>query len=297
MKIRILFSACLFAALLLVLSACSAIVTVKDSGQLQDRSYDFQNFSGIEINSAIKYDITRSDNYSVKITTHENLVDRLDVHQNGDIIYIRIKPGVFNTGGTRAVLTLPQLNHLTISGSSDGKLSGFDSRLDLDIKVSGASRLDAKLKAGKTRLEASGSSDIRGDLTTDGLTLALSGASSCDANLRTAEAYINASGSSNVRGTLQARNININLTGASKLELSGSAADAALKVSGSSDLVALELVLQNADVDLSSASTADLQIDGRLNITLSGSSTLKYEGKAVIGSLKVDGSSKVTQLK
>jgi hypothetical protein len=289
---RILIGVALASLIVLTFTGCSA-VRVAGTGSIVERTYDFKDFTGVEISDAIKYEITHADTFSVSVFTPADLVDRLDVYQKDSIVHIGMKFGFFTTAGTRAVVTLPQLQHLGVSGSSDGRAAGFDSTNALQINVSGASSLDADLKAGPTDMDVTGSSDIAGKLTAANAEINLSGASSLDMNLTTTDADIQAEGSSDIRGSLQARNVDFTLSGASTIELAGSAAGTTIKASGASDMPSPALSLQNADVDLSGASSASIQTSGTLNIDLSGSSDLTYTGNAVIGKLNVSSSSEV----
>jgi hypothetical protein len=289
---KILTCIALASLIMVVFTGCSA-VRIAGTGKIVEKTYDFKDFTGVEISNAIKYEITRADSFSVSVSTPEDLVDRLDVYQKGSIVYIGMKFGLFTSTGTRAALTLPQLQHLSISGSSDGKATGFDSANELQINVSGASSLDADLQAGPVNMSVSGSSDISGRLTAANTQINLSGASSLDMQLATADADIRAEGSSDIRGSLQARNVDFGLSGASTIEINGSAAGTTIKASGASDMTCPQLSLQNVDVELSGASSASIQTGGQLNIDLSGSSDLTYTGNPTIGKIDVSGSSEV----
>jgi hypothetical protein len=293
MKKRLVFCLTLLSLTLILFSGCSAIVHVAGTGKIVEKSYDFKDFTGVEVSDAIKYEVRQSDSYSLVVSTHENLVEHLDVYQSGKTVYIGLKPGLFQNADTRAMVTLPQLNKLVISGSSEGSASGFSSGADLEIKVSGASDLDMSLIAGETGLDISGSSEVKGELTAADTQIKLSGASDLDMKLKTAKTGMDLSGSSEVNGNLQSQDIRFKLTGASKCELTGSAGDALIDASGSSDMYLSGLVLHSADVKLSGASYAAVHTDGKLNIDLSGSSTLDYTGNPAVGKIDVSGASEV----
>jgi hypothetical protein len=293
MKKRLVFCLTLLSLTLILFTGCSAIVHVAGTGKIVEKSYDFKDFSGVEISDAIKYEVKQSDSFSLVVSTHENIVEHLDVYQSGKTVHIGLKPGLFQDQDTGVKITLPQLHKLGISGASEGSASGFDSSADLEIKVSGASDLDMNIKAGKTAMDISGSSEVNGELIAADTRIQLSGASDLNMKLKTAGTAVDVSGSSDVSGELQAQDVRFKLTGASQCELSGSAGDASIDASGSSDMDCPGLDLHNADVKLSGASFAAIHTGGKLNIDLSGSSTLDYTGNPAVGRLEVSGASEV----
>ena len=59
-----------------------------------------------------------------------------------------------------AEIVLPALAGLDLSGACQGELKGFDSEKDVEIHVSGSSKLDGSLGAGKAKLDVDGASSI-----------------------------------------------------------------------------------------------------------------------------------------
>jgi hypothetical protein len=91
---------------------------------------------------------------------------------------------------------------------------------------------------------------------------------------------ISISGASRVQ--LDARNPEIDgdLSGASELTLRGQARDVTLEASGSSQIEAFDLMAENAFVDLSGASNANVFASVKLRADASGASGVRYRGNA-----------------
>ena len=219
------------------------------------QTYDYENFTGVEISNAFEFEITRADHFSVSVSTRENIVDRLDVVLSGKNLIVRLKPGSYNNVNTKAVITMPALSRLIVSGASRGNASGFESSDRLEIRVSGASQLDLDIVAGKLNMSASGASVIAGNLSSQDTEITLSGASRC--------------------------------------ELHGSAASTVIEASGASRFTAPEFHMQNTDIHVSGASKAVIFTEGDLNIEASGASSVTYLGDPDIKSLDVSGASSV----
>lgn len=103
------------------------------------------------------------------------------------------------------------------------------------------------------------------------------------------------SGSSELEGDLEAGDTRLGLSGSSQVALSGSGEDLTIDASGSSDVDLSNFPAGNADIDLSGASTAIVNISGRLDVSASGSSDVYYLGNPTLGRIDTSGSSSVSQ--
>jgi hypothetical protein len=155
---------------------------------------------------------------------------------------------------------MPEIRSLDFSGASTGTVSGFNSSEGLTASASGAStiNLDEMVYGKKITLEVSGASHISGNIVTGG-----------DARLET--------------------------SGASTITLSGSAGDLDADASGASRLSLDDFEVNDARVDLSGASNGTVNLDGRLDASVSGASHLRYTGDAELGDINVSGGSSVSQ--
>lgn len=79
----------------------------------------------------------------------------------------------------------------------------------------------------------------------------------------------------------------LDLSGASNVVVDGIADDMILRGSGASNADLSNFRVQNADVDLSGASEATINVDGRLDADLSGVSTLLYIGEPTLGNIDI----------
>jgi hypothetical protein len=281
-------------SLIAVLSTgCSAIFYKAGTGVMFEKTYDFKDFSDVEISSAVQYEVKQSDSYSVVVSTYENNIEHLDIYQSGNTLHVGYKFTLINHTDTRVTIVMPQLNKLSVSGSCRGNATGFDSTGNLEINVSGASRLNMSMKAGQAGIDISGSSIITGDLTSTDTQIKLTGASDLNMNMKTGKTVIDASGSSEVKGVLQGLDSQLKLSGASNCELTGSTGNSSIEASGSSRMNSPGLTLQSADIKLEGASSASIYTDGSLNIDISGSSTLNYAGNPSVGKIDISGNSKL----
>ncbi|MBE0430581.1 MAG: DUF2807 domain-containing protein [Dehalococcoidia bacterium] len=230
---------------------------VRGSGPVIEREYPFEDFDRLEVSSAIEFEVTQGA-YSISATGYENLIERLEVDLAGRTLRIGLKPGSYFRNNVKAVIALPELSRLVVSGACRGTAEGITAADDLDLEVSGASRLEIDIEAGRVRMDVSGASRITGELTSPNARLTISGASRC--------------------------------------ELTGSAYDMDLDVSGASRVDLSQFQIQHADVDVSGASQATIHVAGTLNVDVSGASSLRYAGDPVLGRVNVSGASRLDRI-
>jgi hypothetical protein len=223
---------------ILLLAGCAIPfgTQIAPSGPLVTKDYDLGNFSAVAAGSAFQVEITQSDKYSVSVTVNENLVERLDVGISGNTLRISLKPGIGLTGAAtlKAKVTMPELTGIDLSGASHTTLAGFKSDNNLKVEVSGASSLRGDLTCGDAQFDASGASKIELDGSGQNLNIKASGASTVDLSSFTSKnAKVDASGASkaivNVSATLDAE-----ASGASTVRYTGDPAKVRENSSGAS---------------------------------------------------------------
>ncbi|UCF32327.1 MAG: DUF2807 domain-containing protein [Phycisphaerales bacterium] len=102
---------------------------------------------------------------------------------------------------------------------------------------------------------------------------------------------ITCSGASYVNGDLEATSVQLSCSGASEAVLRGIAVDGKIDGSGASSFNLTDFALTNARVDLSGASSADINVTGELHYDLSGASNLRYGGSPHLGARSSSGAS------
>ena len=207
------------------------------SGNLETEEYAFTNFTKVEIGSAFEFEVNQSGSYSINVTVDDNVLDYVQVSQDGQTLKIRLRRFLSLGPVTlRASVTMPQLRGLTASGASLGTVSGFSSNEDLDITVSGASRLTGDITAGDVEFGISGASTIQLEGSADDIDANVSGASHFNLDdfiVNNADVDFSgaSSGTVNLNGSLDA-----NLSGASTLWYIGEPTMGDLDITGASTL-------------------------------------------------------------
>ena len=237
--------------------------TTREPEPKGSKEYSVQGFTGVEVSTAIEFEITQSADYSVKAVGDDRLIKRLKVEVHDQVLKAGLDTGfsLFNVSRSKnslkVIVTMPQLRKLAASGACKGTAKGFRSSDDFDLELSGASQAEIDLEAGKTAIEMSGAGRLS--------------------------------------GVLKAQETELELSGASRCELSGTGGDTRLDFSGASRADLSGFDMRNSDIDLSGASRANIKMDGKLNADLSGASSLEYAGNVVLGKTSTSGASKIRQ--
>ncbi|MBD0332215.1 MAG: DUF2807 domain-containing protein, partial [Chitinophagaceae bacterium] len=129
--------------------------------------------------------------------------------------------------------------------------------------------------------------------------LSASGASHIDAENKitsSTDMSLHATGSSGINVQISGvPKLTAEASGASNIVLAGQAHDLNASLSGACHLRSFDLVTENAFVDLSGASKAEVNANRQLNVEASGASDVRYKGSAAVNS-KTSGASDVTKV-
>ena len=213
---------------LLIVSGCTGGLI--GSGNLETEEYAFTDFTEVEISSAFEFEIKQSSSYSINVTADDNVIDYVQVSKDGQTLKIGL--GTVPPLGPvtlRASVTMPQLHGLTASGASHGTVSDFSSTEDLDITVSGASRVTGDITAGNAEFDIDGASTIQLEGSANDMVASVDGGSHF--NLDDFTVNNASSGTINLNGRLDA-----DLSGASTLWYIGEPTMGIINITGSSIL-------------------------------------------------------------
>ena len=103
------------------------------------------------------------------------------------------------------------------------------------------------------------------------------------------------SGASSLRGDLLAGDIGLDVSGASTVVLDGIGRDLVLDASGASSVDLEDFAIADADIELSGASNATVNVSGTLDAEASGASRLEYVGNPELGRINTSGASTVKE--
>ena len=103
------------------------------------------------------------------------------------------------------------------------------------------------------------------------------------------------SGGSEAAGDIIAGAVDMDLSGGSSIALAGGGNNLVVAGSGGSDLQLKNFEVHNGDITLSGGGEAAVNVNGTLDVYLSGGSSLIYLGNPTLGSMRLSGGSTITK--
>jgi len=232
-------------------------VRVTGSGNLKTETFEFSDFTEVKVESGLQVELTKSSTFGVEITADDNVLEHIEVKKSGDTLVIRPKWNTaFRSVTLSAKVTMPDLYKLELSGGSEADITGFNSSHGLSVSLSGGSHMTGDITSG--------------------------------------DADFNLSGGSHVTLSGSTGDLDVDGSGGSHVTLSGSADDLDVKGSGGSHFNLEAFSVSNADVNLSGGSHATVNVDGTLNVDLSGSSEVIYIGEPTMGNIDLSWDSDIS---
>ena len=256
-KLLVLSASALAITSIFAISACSIspIKVVRATGPEVTKDYGITDFNAVQTGGVFQLEIVPSTAYAISVTSNENMFDYIEVNKSGSTLRLNLKSGTSITGPLtlKAKITMPELDGLDLSGAATADASGFKSTKDFRLALSGAARVDMGLETGK----------FVADISSAG----------------------------RAAGSLKAADTRLNLSGAAVVEIQGSGANAVIDGSGASNASLSDFAVKDASVTLSGGSRAAVNASGKLDVGLSGGSTLQYSGNPTLGKVNVSGGS------
>jgi hypothetical protein len=227
---------------------------------MEAKNFDLKDFTRIEVGGAFEVNISQSDSYQVNVSADD--FPHVRVEKINDTLILK-RQGIewfapFH-GQPMAVITLPALTGLNVSGASHGKFENFQSNNNLTIMISGASHFEARnISVENLSVKIAGASGLIGDIKAAGET-------------------------------------NLEISGASKVELTGGGTSVIAKVSGASKTDISKYPVQNANLEISGASSGTINVNGKLDADVSGASKLLWLGTPIMGDIRTSGASQLSR--
>jgi hypothetical protein len=153
---------------------------VRGNGNIRTEEHSVSSFKNVEVSGAIDLYVSQGDVKPVKIETDDNLLQYIEVIQEGDKIIIQSKEG-FNlrpTGKIKVYVSTVVYNHIDVSGAcsitGQNKIVNTE---DLKLEVSGAGDINMDVTAPVVSAEVSGAGSVNLKGETKSFDLELTGAS------------------------------------------------------------------------------------------------------------------------
>ncbi|GAB5538275.1 MAG: head GIN domain-containing protein [Salibacteraceae bacterium] len=206
------------------------------------------------------------------------------------------------TTETRMVEDFTQVH---LEGSGDIVFHQIDSENDERIIVEASDnvmdRIETKVKRGKLTIDNDCIRGTKNDMKFDIYVMDLSkvsisgsGSAITDGNFDvTGNLDFNISGSGDIDFSTNAKDINIDISGSGNVDLNGTCEDIDVKISGSGELNAFSMEANDCYVDISGSGSCRVFTNGLLDVSISGSGDVIYDGTPITVNTDTQGSGDV----
>jgi hypothetical protein len=208
---------------------------IRGNGVIKTEERAVSSFKNVEVSGAINVYVSQGESKTVKLEGDENLLQYIEVEQEGDELKVRERPG-FNlkpSSDLRIYVTATVYNHIKVSGACDiigqGKINNAE---DLELHASGASHIKMEVDAPKITSEVSGSGtiDLKGQTKDVDLEISGAGRMHCfDMLSENTKVRISGAGSAEVYASV---NLEAHVSGAGSVSYKGNATSVSQHVSG-----------------------------------------------------------------
>lgn len=149
----------------------------------QVKKYSITDFTCVKARDAIEVNIVHGNSFKVVSTGNVHALKKLTIRKNGDCLEMGQEREEDPWWGfdhddaqVKVIITMPELEHLELSGASKGMVQGFKSNT-MEAHLSGASDARFEVDVRELKIGGSGASHIAVDGNGDLLTIDISGAS------------------------------------------------------------------------------------------------------------------------
>lgn len=230
-------------------------------------------YNRVRIRTAIDAEIARADTFNIDIETGP--LSPIRIRQKGNALSIS-RPwywfvfGFFFQLSRAAVrISMPQLLELEVYDNSWTSVTGFSSAQGFKLTLSESSSFSGDLKAGNIQLDISDSSQAEYSGSSSELSLKVRDSSSFAGNIRTdGKAEIEVSSNSAIALAGSAGNMLADINNVSNADMKGFSA-------------------HDVNIKLNRLSNAAINLDGKLDAEIAGSSNLTWVGNPVMGKINV----------
>lgn len=168
---------------------------VKGNGNIKSENREVSNFDAIKVSGAFKVILSQNDDYSLKITADENLLEIIKTKVKNDILYISTEKDIYKSNELTLYIGFKHLSKLIANGANTIKNNGIIRFDDFYFETNGASTASLHIKANQLDIENSGASTIKLEGKSKIFNVDINGAGSVNAvKLESEKCEINISG-------------------------------------------------------------------------------------------------------
>ncbi|MFT3936276.1 MAG: head GIN domain-containing protein [Chitinophagaceae bacterium] len=160
----------LLTVMVIILSSCGYMMgkRVNGNGNIKTTEHTVSAFKNVEVSGAIDLYVAQGDTKPVKIETDENLLQYIEIEQQGDRIFIKSRKG-YNlkpTNRVKVYVTSPVYSDIDVSGASNitGQTKIVNTeKISMDVSGAGDINMDVNAPAVSAEVSGAGEVNLKGE--------------------------------------------------------------------------------------------------------------------------------------
>jgi hypothetical protein len=230
----------LYCFLILLCSSCrfAGGRRIEGNGNRVTVNRSVGEFSGVEARGGIDVVLISGPNHDIRIETDQNLVDYIEVDNNGGTVSVSGRDGynLRSKAGIRVVATAPAFGLVSVAGSGEISSQGkVTSNKNMDLRIHGSGDINLLVDAPRVATEISGSGSARLEGNTRAFSADINGNGDVHAfNLRSENAHVDIAGSGNAE-VFASKSLSVEIKGAGDVAYKGTGA-VSQKIMGSGNV-------------------------------------------------------------
>ena len=283
---------------LLVTLTVLALALFSANAEEKTKTFKFGDIKSLNIEYCYQVHVTKGNSGDVRVVYDSTVEDMMDINyiSGTDRLEMKMDKKIQKTlkngrmPRIEVYLEMDEISALDVSGAASVSFEGEFKGEDLDIELSGASKIKSfNVKGQSLRFICSGASNgtIEGNFSGD-VDLVISGASrlNCAGNGKNVSAQVSGASRLTLEGNFS--DADVACSGASSAQMEGNAKTAEFECSGASRIEAKDFVTKDLRADLSGASKAEVHATSNLVYTISRACKIVYHGDAVLKNLTAE---------
>ena len=265
----------LFVLLSLIATTSLSAQWIKTSGEIIKETRELAKFTSIKSLGSADIVITQGDTQKVIVESDKNLLPHIRTEVKNGSLFIDIRGSYRNVKVVRVLLTVPDLNAVSIEGSGDVSFVNT-------------------FKGNEMRVSIKGSGDFTGDFDLKKMDYFVNGSGDGDISGVRGNLSIKISGSGDFEGDkLKLENCDISVDGSGDIELKGSAEKLVIGLRGSGYVNAFGLATVDVIVGVEGSGDIEVYPIESLNVSVLGSGDVYFKGNPNKVNITEDGSGEV----
>lgn len=263
----------------------------------ETQTFEVEHFDGLDVSWMYRVELVQATQQKVEVEAPDFLMPYLKVKVRKNTLVLsvselprdirkKVEKGNYRVQATVAV---KELSRVDLSGASRMTADGTFRANSFSLQMSGASSLKGLMvSADKMRIQCSGASNFQMSGPVKEMDIDLSGASKGEVVSNTEKMDADLSGSAKLTLTGRQELVRMDVSAAGHVKMNGSVGAIRLVGSGAAKINMEDCPADEANVDLSGASSLQIHVLDKFGISLSGASRCQYKAGDQLQIVKTD---------